>query len=268
VNALAGRHRANFITHIGLPKDQESRFMSAQPALMTPERLPALPASATPPGSLTGIAFNRNHPDSREVWTLPNHRAVRAAGTLSWGGVASARGLARIYAAAIASSVAARCRSSSRYWCNRQQRVVAGRAKISTITMSKDSVDIVRPALARPCAEACATMIAATAPASGSSHRTGDRWTSREEMTATMISAVSSSTVCWLPVLVSAFAVAGPVTASASPAGARLGRDRDHGPDGVDRVTVDASGTRWPGDTDGKCHRFAVGRWLERAGTA
>lgn len=63
-----------------------------------PERLPALAASASAPDSLTGIAFNRNHPDSREVWTLPNHRAVRAAGTLSSGGVASARGLARIYA--------------------------------------------------------------------------------------------------------------------------------------------------------------------------
>jgi hypothetical protein len=65
---------------------------------MTPERLPALAASATAPDSLTSIAFHRDHPDSRELWTLPNHRAVRAAGTLSWGGVASARGLARIYA--------------------------------------------------------------------------------------------------------------------------------------------------------------------------
>jgi hypothetical protein len=71
--------------YLGLPEDQESRFLSAQPALMTPERPPALEASATAPDSLTGIAFNRNHPDSREVRTLPNHRAVRAAGTLSWG---------------------------------------------------------------------------------------------------------------------------------------------------------------------------------------
>ena len=94
-------YKADF--YLGLPADQESRFLSAQPALMTPERLAALAASATAPDSLTGIAFNRHHPDSREVWTLPNHRAVRAAGTLSWGGVASARGLARMYAAAISS---------------------------------------------------------------------------------------------------------------------------------------------------------------------
>ncbi len=36
-----------------------------------------------------------------------------------------------------------------------------------------------------------------------------------------MISAVSSSAVCWLPEVVSAFTAAGPVTALASPAGAR-----------------------------------------------
>lgn len=77
--------------YLGLHEDQESRFLSAQPALMTPERLPALAASATAPDRLTGIAFNRNHPGSREVQALPNHRAVRAAGTLSWGGVASPR---------------------------------------------------------------------------------------------------------------------------------------------------------------------------------
>ena len=39
-------------------------------------------------------------------------------------------------------------------------------------------------------------------------------------MTATMISAVSSRMVCWLPAVVSAFTAAGPVTAPASPAGA------------------------------------------------
>jgi CubicO group peptidase (beta-lactamase class C family) len=89
--------------YLGLPPDQEFRFLSAQPAMLTPERLAVLAASATAPDSLTGIAFNRHHPDSREVWTLPSHRAVRAAGTLSWGGVASARGLARMYAAAISS---------------------------------------------------------------------------------------------------------------------------------------------------------------------
>lgn len=89
--------------YLGLPEDQEFRFLSAQPMLATPERLAMLAANATGPNSLPGIAFNRNHPDNPELWTLPNHRAVRAAGTLSWGGVASARGLARMYAAATSS---------------------------------------------------------------------------------------------------------------------------------------------------------------------
>lgn len=88
---------------LGLPEDQEPRFLTAQPALMTPERLAVAAATATGPASITGIAFNRHHPGNQEVWTLPNHRLVRAAGTLSWGGVASARGLARMYAAATSS---------------------------------------------------------------------------------------------------------------------------------------------------------------------
>ncbi|MFD9963565.1 serine hydrolase domain-containing protein [Amycolatopsis sp. NPDC058986] len=89
--------------HLGLPEDQESRFLSAQPMLTTPERTAALAARATGAHSLSGIAFNRNHPRNPELWTLPNHRTVRALGTTSWGGVASARGMARMYAAAISS---------------------------------------------------------------------------------------------------------------------------------------------------------------------
>jgi CubicO group peptidase (beta-lactamase class C family) len=89
--------------YLGLPEDQEFRFLSAQPMLRTPERLAELAARATGPNSLPGIAFNRNNPKNPELWTLPNYREVRAAGTLSWGGVASARGLARMYAAATSS---------------------------------------------------------------------------------------------------------------------------------------------------------------------
>lgn len=89
--------------YLGLPEDQEPRFLDAQPALMTPERLAAAAANATAPNSITGIAFNRHHPQNKDLWTLPNHRQVRANGTLSWGGVASARGLARMYAAAASS---------------------------------------------------------------------------------------------------------------------------------------------------------------------
>ncbi|MFH8583897.1 serine hydrolase domain-containing protein [Streptomyces celluloflavus] len=87
--------------HLGLPADQESRFLNTQPMLATPERPAALAARATGANSLSGIAFNRNHPRNPEVWELPNFRTVRSLGPASLGGVASARGLARMYAAAI-----------------------------------------------------------------------------------------------------------------------------------------------------------------------
>ncbi|MEV0278640.1 serine hydrolase domain-containing protein [Streptomyces sp. NPDC050610] len=87
--------------HLGLPAAQEPRYLSAQPAVATPERLAALAARATSPHSLPGIAFNRNHPDNPELWKLPNFPVVRTLGPASLGGVASARGLARMYATAI-----------------------------------------------------------------------------------------------------------------------------------------------------------------------
>ncbi|MFF7633098.1 serine hydrolase domain-containing protein [Kitasatospora sp. NPDC008050] len=89
--------------HLGLPQEQESRFLSALPMLATPERVAALAASASSPNSLSGIAFNRNHPQNPGVWELPNFQLVRALGTASFGGVASARGLARMYAVTIGS---------------------------------------------------------------------------------------------------------------------------------------------------------------------
>ena len=87
--------------HLGLPHDQEHRFVQAQPMLPTPERLTALAAGATAPNSLPSIAFNRHQPQSPQVWELPNFEAVRSKGATSFGGVATARGLARMYAAAI-----------------------------------------------------------------------------------------------------------------------------------------------------------------------
>ncbi|KOT85367.1 beta-lactamase [Streptomyces rimosus subsp. pseudoverticillatus] len=90
--------------HLGLPDGQEPRYLSAQPMLPTPERLAELAARATVPNSLPGIAFNRHHPDNPELWQLPNFRTVRAAGPASFGGVASARGMARMYAVAIGSA--------------------------------------------------------------------------------------------------------------------------------------------------------------------
>lgn len=81
--------------YLGLPADQESRYLAVQPALATPQ--PPAPG----PDSLPGIAFNRHHPRNPELWQLPNFRVVRAGGPASLGGVASARGMARMYAAAI-----------------------------------------------------------------------------------------------------------------------------------------------------------------------
>jgi Beta-lactamase len=63
--------------------------------------LRALAATATAPGSLSGIAFNRHHPDNHEVWELPNLPVIRPAGPASFGGVGTARALARLYSAAI-----------------------------------------------------------------------------------------------------------------------------------------------------------------------
>ncbi|KOG87307.1 beta-lactamase [Streptomyces varsoviensis] len=87
--------------HLGLPADQEPRYLSAEPPVATPGRLAARAAEATNAHSLSGIAFNRHHPDNPELWKLPNFPVVRALGPASLGGVASARGLARMYAAAI-----------------------------------------------------------------------------------------------------------------------------------------------------------------------
>ena len=69
--------------------------------LTTPERLTALAATATGPDSLPGLAFNRHCPGNPEVGRRPNLRLVRTAGPASFGGVATARGPARMYAAAI-----------------------------------------------------------------------------------------------------------------------------------------------------------------------
>ncbi|MFH8407926.1 serine hydrolase domain-containing protein [Streptomyces sp. NPDC018019] len=87
--------------HLGLPEEHEPRVQDIQPMLPTPEQQAELAAAETGPESLTGIAFNRNHPQPTDLESLPNSRAVRAAGPASVGGVASARGLAKLYAAAV-----------------------------------------------------------------------------------------------------------------------------------------------------------------------
>ncbi|GAA3432871.1 serine hydrolase domain-containing protein [Kutzneria kofuensis] len=85
--------------YLGLPAELEPRWLSTQPMRPTPEQLTQLQAAATGPNSITGIAFNRNHPEAVDLQELPNHRVVRELGPASVGGVGTARGLADFYAA-------------------------------------------------------------------------------------------------------------------------------------------------------------------------
>ncbi|MFF4754083.1 serine hydrolase domain-containing protein [Streptomyces sp. NPDC002514] len=87
--------------HLGLPAALEPRFRPAQPMLPTPEQRELLDALLSPPHTLQAVAFNRHGAEPTDLATLPNHRLIRAKGPASVGGVASARGLAGLYAALI-----------------------------------------------------------------------------------------------------------------------------------------------------------------------
>ncbi|MBS1086017.1 serine hydrolase domain-containing protein [Gluconobacter sphaericus] len=86
---------------LGLPKEEEHRFLEAQLPLITPEHSTRTSGHAVGSTDLSDIAFNRHHPENPAVWELPNFRIVRERGPASFGGVASARALARMYASAI-----------------------------------------------------------------------------------------------------------------------------------------------------------------------
>ncbi|WP_217206139.1 serine hydrolase domain-containing protein [Streptomyces sp. AC550_RSS872] len=87
--------------HLGLPEELEPRFRSVQPMAPTPEQQAVLHSVPQGPHTLSSIAFNTHVPDPGELVDYANSRAVRASGPASAGGVASARGLAGMYAAAI-----------------------------------------------------------------------------------------------------------------------------------------------------------------------
>ncbi|HLL68644.1 MAG TPA: serine hydrolase domain-containing protein [Micromonosporaceae bacterium] len=74
---------------MGLPEELESRFRPLLPAVQ--------PAPEVDPDSLLAIAFNL----SVDLGDFANTRFVRALGSASAGGVGNARGVARMYAAAI-----------------------------------------------------------------------------------------------------------------------------------------------------------------------
>ncbi|MEU3945250.1 serine hydrolase domain-containing protein [Streptomyces sp. NPDC029526] len=90
--------------HLGLPASQEPRFRSVQPLVPTPAEQVRLDALPTGPHTLRAIALNHGATGPAGPAgpvLLPNERLIRAAGQASVGGVASARGLAGLYAAAI-----------------------------------------------------------------------------------------------------------------------------------------------------------------------
>ncbi|MEU1848683.1 serine hydrolase domain-containing protein [Streptomyces sp. NPDC019990] len=87
--------------HLGLPAVHEPRFRPTQPMEPTPQQRAALDAAPDGPHTLTSIAYNRNAPEPTDLASLPNMPLLRAKGPASVGGVASARGLAGMYAAAI-----------------------------------------------------------------------------------------------------------------------------------------------------------------------
>ncbi|WP_338898464.1 serine hydrolase domain-containing protein [Streptomyces sp. TG1A-60] len=86
---------------LGLPAEHEPRFRTVLPMLPTPAQQAELDAVPHGPHTLASIAFNNQVPEPGELTDFPNARIVRASGQSSAGGIASARGLAGMYAAAI-----------------------------------------------------------------------------------------------------------------------------------------------------------------------
>lgn len=87
--------------HLGLPEALEPRYRPVRPMLPTPTQQAVLDATPRGPHTLASIAFNTHVSGARGLEDYVNSRAVRAKGPASAGGVASARGLAGMYAAAI-----------------------------------------------------------------------------------------------------------------------------------------------------------------------
>lgn len=87
--------------YLGLPVSREPRFRTVQPMLPTPAQQAVLDTRPRGPHTLDSIALNGHAPEPVDLGLLPNQRGVRAKGPASYGGVASARGLAGLYAAMI-----------------------------------------------------------------------------------------------------------------------------------------------------------------------
>lgn len=85
---------------IGLPEDQEPRYIPIRPMDPPPTLAAELAANRPAPDSLLAISFNMHAEPPTLLADFINTRAVRALGPTSAGGVGNARGVARFYAAA------------------------------------------------------------------------------------------------------------------------------------------------------------------------
>ncbi|WP_314620265.1 serine hydrolase domain-containing protein [Streptomyces stackebrandtii] len=85
--------------HLGLPEELEPRFRTALPMLPTPAEQALLAENPIAPDSLMAIAFNFHADPPFDIVGYANSRAVRERAPLSGGGIGSARGLSRMYAA-------------------------------------------------------------------------------------------------------------------------------------------------------------------------
>ncbi|MGW6394334.1 serine hydrolase domain-containing protein [Streptomyces sp. NPDC055103] len=85
--------------YLGLPEELEPRFRTALPMLPTPAEQALLAANPIAPDSLLAIAFNFHADPPFDIVGYANSRAVRERAPLSGGGIGSARGLSRMYAA-------------------------------------------------------------------------------------------------------------------------------------------------------------------------
>ncbi|WP_370010479.1 serine hydrolase domain-containing protein [Nocardia cyriacigeorgica] len=89
--------------YLGLPEELDHRYLPILPWQATPEMEAAFAANSPNPHGLAGISYNLNARGftAADVMALPNNPQLRRLGQASAGGVGSARGLARMYAAAI-----------------------------------------------------------------------------------------------------------------------------------------------------------------------
>ncbi|MER5967174.1 serine hydrolase domain-containing protein [Streptomyces sp. NPDC002057] len=85
--------------YLGLPEELEPRFRPALPMLPTPAEQEFLTENPFAPDSLAAIAFNLHADPPFDMVGYANSRAVRAQAPVSGGGIGTARGLSRMYAA-------------------------------------------------------------------------------------------------------------------------------------------------------------------------